>query len=108
MRRRFRLSTFALYSFLFEISLVFSTAVNRSIDDTLGDSVTGLRPTFLPSTTGVWEDNTCSGCALAPSIDDAFDKTYTAATYNPDLGNISISFDFVGERNHLYFGVNTT
>lgn len=47
--------------FLCELSLVSSTAVNRSIDDTLGDSVTGVRPTYLPDTTGVWEDNTCSG-----------------------------------------------
>ncbi|KAH7874868.1 uncharacterized protein C8R40DRAFT_1170977 [Lentinula edodes] len=89
--------------FLCELSLVSSTAVNRSIDDTLGDSVTGVRPTYLPDTTGVWEDNTCSGCALVPDISSAFDGTYTAATYNPELKNISISFDFIGTAIYIFF-----
>ncbi|KAJ3785740.1 hypothetical protein GGU10DRAFT_353974 [Lentinula aff. detonsa] len=42
-------------------AVVVGTAVNRSIDDTLGDSVTGQRPLFLPATSGVWEDETCAG-----------------------------------------------
>ncbi|KAF5388974.1 hypothetical protein D9757_005067 [Collybiopsis confluens] len=88
---------------LYQLQPVFTVGVNRSIDDTLGDSVTGQRPTFLPSTSGVWEDNTCSGCALIPDISDAFARTYTAATYNPNLKNISISFDFTGTAIWIFF-----
>ncbi|KIK61855.1 hypothetical protein GYMLUDRAFT_42271 [Collybiopsis luxurians FD-317 M1] len=88
--------------FFFEFPVTSAVGVNRSIDDTLGDSVTGQRPTYLPSTSGVWEDNTCSGCALAPPISSAFQDTYTAATYNPDLKNISISFDFTGTAIYIF------
>ncbi|KAJ3993791.1 hypothetical protein F5050DRAFT_1810195 [Lentinula boryana] len=92
-----------LYAFLRQVTLVSSIGVNRSIDDTLGDSVTGDRPTYLPDTLGVWEDNTCLDCALAPNTSKAFDGTYTAATYNPDLKNISISFAFTGTAIYVYF-----
>ncbi|KAJ4487572.1 hypothetical protein J3R30DRAFT_813810 [Lentinula aciculospora] len=97
------LSVLFACTFFCKFSLIYSIGVNRSIDDTLGDSVTGDRPTYLPGTTGVWEDNTCSGCALAPSTSSAFDGTYTAATYNPDLNNISISFDFTGTAIYIFF-----
>ncbi|KAJ3980287.1 hypothetical protein F5890DRAFT_1477851 [Lentinula detonsa] len=92
-----------LYAFLRQVTLVSSIGVNRSIDDTLGDSVTGDRPTYLPDTLGVWEDNTCLDCALVPPTSNAFDGTYTAATYNPDLKNISISFAFTGTAIYVYF-----
>ncbi|KAJ3840529.1 hypothetical protein F5878DRAFT_708729 [Lentinula raphanica] len=95
---------------LFSLSLLlnfapvaFGAAVNRTIDDTLGDSVTGQRPTFLPSTSGVWEDQTCAGCALQPPTAKAFGGTYTAATYNPGLKNISITFDFTGTAVYIFF-----
>ncbi|KIK58833.1 hypothetical protein GYMLUDRAFT_60564 [Collybiopsis luxurians FD-317 M1] len=81
---------------LLDTVLVLCQAVNRSIDDTLGDSVTGQRPLFLPSTLGVWEDNTCKECALQPPTSNAFKGTYTAATYNPGLKNMSITFEFTG------------
>ncbi|KAJ3903873.1 hypothetical protein F5879DRAFT_802781 [Lentinula edodes] len=80
--------------FLFNVAAV-TGAVNRSIDDTLGDSVTGQRPIFLPTTPGVWEDETCAG--------NAFGGTYTAATYNSGLQNISITFDFTGTAIYVYF-----
>ncbi|KAE9396740.1 hypothetical protein BT96DRAFT_884472 [Gymnopus androsaceus JB14] len=85
-------------------AVVRSTAVNRSIDDTLGDSVTGQKPVFLPSTPGVWANNTqCGGCGLQPPTSSAFDGTYTAATYNPGLENISITFDFTGTALYIFF-----
>ncbi|KAE9402050.1 hypothetical protein BT96DRAFT_1017864 [Gymnopus androsaceus JB14] len=91
------------------VVVVLSTAaVNRSIDDSLGDSVTGQRPIFLPSTAGVWADQTqCSvvaaPCGLLPPITSAFDGTYTAATYNPGLDNMSITFDFTGTAVYIFF-----
>ncbi|KAE9396739.1 hypothetical protein BT96DRAFT_996388 [Gymnopus androsaceus JB14] len=49
------------------VAVVLSAGVNRSIDDTLGDSVTKQKPVFLPSTPGVWENQThCPGCVLLP------------------------------------------
>ncbi|KAF5388991.1 hypothetical protein D9757_005052 [Collybiopsis confluens] len=83
--------------------VTLSKAVNRSIDDTLGDSVTGQRPLFLPSTAGVWEDATCIECSLRPPIQDAYDQTYTAATYESGMGNISISFPFTGIAIYVFF-----
>jgi len=71
--------------------------VNRTIDDSRGDSVTNQKPTFLPVTKGVWEDQTCAGCAIQPDKSLAFDGTWIAATYNAGLGNISVTFDFKGE-----------
>ncbi|KAE9383765.1 hypothetical protein BT96DRAFT_718412 [Gymnopus androsaceus JB14] len=86
------------------VTVVLSAGVNRSIDDALGDSVTGKKPTFLPSTPGVWENQTvCPGCALLPPTTSAFDGTYTAATYHPDLKNISVSFDFTGTAVYIFF-----
>ncbi|KAJ3745054.1 hypothetical protein DFH05DRAFT_1115011 [Lentinula detonsa] len=82
-------------------AVVVGTAANRSIDDTLGDSVTGQRPIFLPATSGVWEDETC--CALQPPTSSAFSGTYTAATYNSGLKNISITFDFTGTALYIFF-----
>ncbi|KAF5389024.1 hypothetical protein D9757_005053 [Collybiopsis confluens] len=85
------------------LPVALSKAVNRSIDDTLGDSVTGQRPLFLPSTAGVWEDATCKECSLRPPIQDAYDQTYTAATYESGMGNISISFPFTGTAIYVFF-----
>lgn len=42
-----------------------------------------------------------TGCALQPPISSAFGGTYTAATYNPGLQNISITFDFTGSRKNF-------
>ncbi|KAF9065722.1 hypothetical protein BDP27DRAFT_1158811, partial [Rhodocollybia butyracea] len=77
--------------------------VNRSIDDTFGDSVTGQKPVFLPTTPGVWANQSCTGCAIHPPTSEAFDGTYTATTYNSTLGYISITFDFIGTAVYIFF-----
>ncbi|KAJ3512485.1 hypothetical protein NLJ89_g3492 [Agrocybe chaxingu] len=77
--------------------------VNRTIDDTFGDSETRRQAIFLPTTARVWEDNLCSGCAIKPDITRAFKESYTAATYNPGLGNISITLDFNGTAIYVFF-----
>ncbi|KAF8630449.1 hypothetical protein AX17_005426 [Amanita inopinata Kibby_2008] len=76
---------------------------NRTIDDTLGDEVTHVRPVFLPTTPGVWEDETCKGCAVQPDRNLAHDGTWTAATYNPTLQNISITLEFSGVAIYVFF-----
>lgn len=72
--------------------------VNRTIDDTFGDSQTNQLVTYSPTTAGVWQDETCVGCAIVPDVSQAFKGTYTAATYNPGLGSMGISMQFSGER----------
>ncbi|KAF9532857.1 hypothetical protein CPB83DRAFT_903366 [Crepidotus variabilis] len=76
--------------------------VNRTIDDGFGDSQTGDKPIFLPATK-VWDDQSCSGCAIRPDISSAFKNTYTAATYNPGLGSMSIELSFEGLAVWVYF-----
>lgn len=78
-----------------------AAVTNRTIDDTTGDSVTGNRPIYLPATPGVWEDATCKGCAIQPEKNRAFKGTWNAATYNPDLGSMSIELSFKGEHHRF-------
>ena len=95
-----------LLQFLVVVSLFPSTVfagnvVNRTIDDSFGDSQTGQLVIYQPPTSNVWQDETCLGCAIRPDVDQAFKHTYTAATYNPGLGNMNITMQFNGE--HLSF-----
>ncbi|KAJ7456582.1 hypothetical protein FB451DRAFT_1098704 [Mycena latifolia] len=81
--------------------LSYAASTNRTIDDTDGDSVTGAVPTYTPSSS--FAGPSCSGCAIQPSTDDAFDGTWSAATYNSGLGSMSISMDFTGIAIYVYF-----
>ncbi|PFH51669.1 hypothetical protein AMATHDRAFT_58420 [Amanita thiersii Skay4041] len=76
--------------------------VNRTIDDSLGDSETGFRPIFRPVTPGVWEDQTCKSCFIQPDRRKAFDGTWTAATYNSGLKNISVTLEFPGVAIYVF------
>ena len=78
-------------------SRVNAGIVNRTIDDTFGDSQTGQLVTYSPATGGVWKDETCVGCAIIADTSQTFKGTYTAATYNPGLGSMGISLQFSGE-----------
>lgn len=69
---------------------------NRTIDDTIGDSVTGRIPTYLPSA-GVWEKTDCTGCVLQPDRVMAFNGTWTTATYDPNLKSMSAELAFKGK-----------
>ena len=82
---------------LLRLDSVWSRVVNRTIDDTFGDSETQRLPLYLPSTSGVWKGASCSGCAINPDVDKAFKSTYQAATYAPNSGKISITLTFNGE-----------
>ncbi|KAF8891351.1 hypothetical protein BD779DRAFT_1670967 [Infundibulicybe gibba] len=74
---------------------------NRTIDDTNGDSLTGFRPVYLP--TSFWDGASCEGCAMRPDPDRAFQRTWTAATFHPELMNISINFGFQGTAVYVFF-----
>ena len=85
-----------------------ATQVNRTIDDTRGDSVTGAKPIYVPSIGGVWASANCSECAIKPNQSLAFDGTWTAATFNAQLGLIAIEFSFTGKLQVLHFAYCTS
>ncbi|KAH9930957.1 uncharacterized protein B0H18DRAFT_119889 [Fomitopsis serialis] len=59
--------------------LVSAGQVNRTIDDTYGDLVTGLLPTY----TSNWNPGQgCSGCAVQPSKSEAYAGTWHDTTSN--------------------------
>ncbi|KAF8998269.1 hypothetical protein BDQ17DRAFT_1428557 [Cyathus striatus] len=98
MLRRLRAGIFLFSLFSFTLAGI----VNRTIDDSFGDSQTSQKPLYLPRA-GVWDDQTCKTCAINPDPSKAFMKTYTAATYSPDINNISISMGFEGTAIYVFF-----
>lgn len=78
------------------LQLAWAAVVNRTIDDTFGDSETRRLPLFLPSDGEVWKGPSCIGCAILPDTTRAFKNTYQAATYAPDSGKVSITLTFNG------------
>lgn len=99
-----KLATAGPLSFLFlnVLQIVTAVEVNRTIDDTNGDSVTGAKPIYLPRTGGVWAGPECGGCAIQPDPNLAFDRTWTAATYHPQLGLTEIELAFTGEQPYIF------
>lgn len=76
---------------------VFADVVNRTIDDGEGDSVTGLQVTYFPAQPNPpWANQNCAVCAIKPDINQAFLHTYTAATWLPQNGTMSITMQFNG------------
>ena len=81
-------------------SLALAVIVNRTIDDAAGDYVTGRKPTFSPLTAAgypVWQNQTCTDCAIHPDLARTIGNSYTETTYNPGMGRVSISIPFEGE-----------
>lgn len=70
--------------------------VNRTIDDSNQSVI------YAPE--GVWSNQNCGGCAIKPNVLQAFDGTYTAATYHPQLEFVSIGMQFSGKLNRLSVG----
>ncbi|KAF8350376.1 hypothetical protein F5887DRAFT_1208434 [Amanita rubescens] len=75
--------------------------VNRTIDDTYGDNITGQKPVYQPN--GPWHGVECSDCATNPNASLAFDGTWTAATYHPVINNMNITFSFTGVAIWIFF-----
>jgi len=85
-------------------TITLAAVTNRTIDDTLGDRDTGFRPVFLPPRLGVWEGSTCAGCAIQPDKAQAFEGTWTAATYQPEeFESMSIELQFTGTAIYVFF-----
>ena len=71
---------------------------NITIDDQLGDGVTGQQVSYSPET-GAWAQGaTCTGCALKPDPDLTFDNTWHDSTYKGQSpGPFSFSLFFNGK-----------
>ncbi|KAJ7164452.1 hypothetical protein C8R46DRAFT_901460 [Mycena filopes] len=87
---------------------VAGAAVNRTIDDVRGDSVTGDLVQYLPqvpaSSGKPWFNQTsCAGCADVPDASLSFDNTWSAALYQPDVGSLSVSLKFTGTAIYVFF-----
>lgn len=76
--------------------LAWAAIVNRTIDDSSGDPITGTRPEFLPNIS-TWNDHTCAGCRIQPDVNRAFGNSWHETTYNPQRGRQSIVIPFNGE-----------
>ncbi|KAJ7157704.1 hypothetical protein C8R43DRAFT_883130 [Mycena crocata] len=89
-------------------SLASGSAVNRTIDDTRGDSVTGAQVQYLPivpaSEGPLWfNQSSCAGCADVPDANLAFDNTWSAALYLADIGTMSLRMKFSGTAIYVFF-----
>ncbi|KAJ3550094.1 hypothetical protein NMY22_g632 [Coprinellus aureogranulatus] len=88
---------------LVRLQVAWAAVVNRTIDDTFGDSETRRLPLYLPSIGEVWKGPECVGCAINPDTSKAFKNSYQAATYAPDSGKISITLTFNGTAIWVFF-----
>ena len=104
---------YALISICLWPSKVAAAIVNGTIDDALGDSVTGSQVTYYPE--NVWSDQTCGDmCLISPNASQAFDRTYTAGIYAPavdgftEIGRgvsavpIGINIEFTGRIHKIF------
>ena len=80
-------------------------SVNRTIDDELGDVVTGAKPQYSPH--GVWNQGTrCSSCHIGTSqvdVSQTFDGTWHDGTYFVGQPDIEVRATFTGTAVYVYF-----
>ncbi|KAM6500187.1 hypothetical protein JOM56_003201 [Amanita muscaria] len=93
--------------FLFIIPVCHAILVNRTIDDTKGDSAVNSFPIYQPAS--LWEQG-CSGCYIQPETMKAFDGTWSApdTRYRPDLPNVdqqnvNVTLRFIGVAVWVFF-----
>ncbi|KAI0751143.1 hypothetical protein C8Q80DRAFT_555087 [Daedaleopsis nitida] len=90
------------------VGLAHAGAVNHTIDDAKGDSVTGALPTYSPA--DIW--NSGPGCLTPPcgvnktnvDVSQVFDGTWHDTTYQPrlHLNGVSIEVSFTGTAVYVY------
>ncbi|RPD64704.1 hypothetical protein L226DRAFT_528922 [Lentinus tigrinus ALCF2SS1-7] len=85
-------------------------SANRTIDDELGDLVTGTKPLYFPE--GVWNQGmSCTICNIGPSqvdLSQTFDGTWHDATYFPGQSDLEVHASFTGTAVYVYFLVAGT
>ncbi|KAI0640174.1 hypothetical protein C8Q77DRAFT_116628 [Trametes polyzona] len=82
--------------------LVHALAVNRTIDDQKGDSVTGVVPSYSPI--GSWNQGpACTGCFIQLDTSQTFDGTWHDTTHTPgDPEPRVITAQFTGTAVYVY------
>ncbi len=95
--------TMSLYSLLLLPIVIAGQHINHTIDDTLGDELTGLQVNYSPAgqhSNGsmlAWKNaSQCSDCAIVPDRSLAMNGTWTGATYYPSLENVTAQLRFHG------------
>ncbi|KAI0713167.1 hypothetical protein C8T65DRAFT_645758 [Cerioporus squamosus] len=96
-----------LLSCLLWTRLAAGLSVNRTIDDELGDVVTGLQPLYSPDS--VWNQGAqCTRCTIKPDVSQTFDSTWHDATYSPGQADVEVRATFAGTAVYVYFLVPGT
>ncbi|KAJ8087858.1 hypothetical protein PM082_006711 [Marasmius tenuissimus] len=101
---RLLLFTFALSPLSLQSS--HAKTVTRYIDDTYGDLVTGMKPSYYPSGNTIWQDQSCGtaqGCRIVLDTNLSYNGTYTAATYQTRMDSMGITLNFRGTSIAVYF-----
>ncbi|KAI8980570.1 hypothetical protein BD414DRAFT_549915 [Trametes punicea] len=79
-------------------------AVNRTIDDELGDSVTGLKPVYSPATS--WHQGaSCTTCNIRPGLVNTarvFGGTWHDSTAYPGDAPHTVSLTFEGTAVYVF------
>ncbi|KAI0800515.1 hypothetical protein C8Q74DRAFT_420803 [Fomes fomentarius] len=91
-----------LASLLFIAVCATAASVNRTIDDELGDSVTGVVPSYSP--VGSWSQGaTCDRCWIQLDHDQAFKGTWHDTTHTPgDPEPRLVTAQFAGTAVYVY------
>ncbi|KAL0573502.1 hypothetical protein V5O48_008455 [Marasmius crinis-equi] len=105
-----RLSFFVLSLSRDHLLFTNAKAVTRYIDDSYGDPVTGSKPIYFPEEyhagQPTWKNQSCGtdqGCLIVHDTRRTYDQTYTAATYQPAMGNMGFHLQFQGTGIAVYF-----
>ena len=93
---------------LLSSSPVRSFAINRTIDDELGDVVTGVKPIYNPAS--MWNKGTnCSRCNITPhtgmDVNETLDGTWHDATYRVGGPTATVLIPFTGTAVYVFFMV---
>ncbi|KAK0492960.1 hypothetical protein EDD18DRAFT_1108567 [Armillaria luteobubalina] len=101
--------TMFFYTLLLLPLVVRGQLINHTIDDTLGDELTGFQVEYSPAgensngSTLIWKNaSQCSDCAIVPDGSSAMNGTWTGATYYPSLGNTTAQLLFHGSAIYVY------
>ncbi|KAK0492952.1 hypothetical protein EDD18DRAFT_1257577, partial [Armillaria luteobubalina] len=83
--------------------------MNHTIDDMLGDELTGVKVQYSPVTRPynasmpIWKNTQhCANCAIKPDSSTAMNGTWTGATYDPTLRNVTAELAFHGSAMYIY------
>ncbi|KAF8877495.1 hypothetical protein BD779DRAFT_1475158 [Infundibulicybe gibba] len=91
-----------LFAFILLTQTSNAILVNQTIDDGLGDWLTGLQVQYLPSAE-VWKSqDTRYNCFITPDRTKAYNNTRNSAT-SPMFANITATFTFRGTAIYIYF-----